>query len=54
MSLALGLGGPQSQAMQCQAPWEWSSGADLGLALAPRMLEGPNRQVCGERRDGPS
>ena len=47
MSLALGLGGPQSPALWCQAPGEGPIGGKLGLELAPRRPAGPICQLCG-------
>ena len=44
VSLALGLGGPQSPSLWCQAPWEGPNWADLWLGLPPG---GPQMRADG-------
>ena len=65
MSLALGLGGPQSSALQCQAPWEGTLRDQNRFRVSPqeagrpepmavwRVEEWPEMRVLGNWSIGP-
>ena len=52
MRPTLGLGGPQSLALQCQAPWEGPLSGRPRVRVCPQEAGRLIRPLCNERRSG--